>query len=117
MMRYIKFLAVILLMLTGCSQHSLGPKRAFLDVKRDVCERTNENICWNEQPSYQFDQWLDEALENPLTVHRAIQIVLLNSPELKASYASLGVAQAQLIQAGLLQNPLFSASLKYENLA
>src|SRR5581483_10857689 len=46
-------------------------------------------------------------LGEKLTAQRAIQIALLNNRQLQSVYADLGVAQADLVQAGLLKNPLF----------
>jgi cobalt-zinc-cadmium efflux system outer membrane protein len=38
---------------------------------------------------------------------------LLNNRELQATYSDLGVAQADLVQAGLLTNPIFDASVMF----
>jgi len=40
-----------------------------------------------------------------------VQIALLNNKDLQATYEDLSIAQADLVQAGLLQNPVFGASL------
>ena len=37
----------------------------------------------------------------------AVQIALLNNPALQAAYEDLGVAQADVVQAGILKNPTF----------
>ena len=42
-----------------------------------------------------------------------MQIALLNNRELQTTYSDLGVAQADLVQAGLLKNPLFDASIRW----
>ena len=41
------------------------------------------------------------------------RLALLNNRELQAIYSDLGVAQADLVQAGLLKNPLFDASIRW----
>jgi len=46
-------------------------------------------------------------LARPLGVEEAVQIALLNNPGLQASYAELGIAEAELVQAGRLRNPSF----------
>src|SRR5438552_6691546 len=51
-----------------------------------------------------------ELLGKPLGVDDAVQLALLNSPALKASLAELGIAEADLVQAGRLANPRFSYS-------
>jgi len=47
-------------------------------------------------------------LQKELSVDTAVQIALLNNRDLQSSYASLGIAQADLVEAGLLENPVFS---------
>jgi cobalt-zinc-cadmium efflux system outer membrane protein len=95
------------LILTGCTTFNLSPKVPFRDVQREVCERTGETIFWENESC------LDPVF--PLTMTEAIRICLYNSPRVKGTFASLGIAQADLAQSGLLKNPIFSMSLKYEN--
>ena len=56
---------------------------------------------------------LDQAGTNttaPLRIGDVVRLAIANNPDLKAARAQLGVAQAQLLQAGLLPNPSASAS-------
>ena len=50
-------------------------------------------------------------LKGRLTVDESVQIALLNNRYLQAIYSDLGVAQADLVQAGLLSNPVFNAGV------
>lgn len=60
--------------------------------------------------------WLTEGAEPPAAVERggvlpldsAISAALRNSPELRANLAMIGVADAELLQAGLMANPMIS---------
>ncbi len=52
-----------------------------------------------------------ELLAEPLTEERALQIAVLNNRELRATFESLGVAQADLVDAGLLKNPVIGGDL------
>ncbi|MBX3652300.1 MAG: TolC family protein [Burkholderiales bacterium] len=57
------------------------------------------------------DRAADEVrklLAQPLTADAAVQIALLNNRGLQAQYAELGIAEADLVQAGRLRNPGFS---------
>jgi outer membrane protein TolC len=49
-----------------------------------------------------------KLLAQPLGVDHAVQIALLNNRGLQAAYAELGIAEADLVQAGRLRNPGFS---------
>ena len=51
---------------------------------------------------------VDQRLAQPLSADAAVQVAILNNPALRASLAGLGVAQADLLQAGRLVNPVFS---------
>ena len=51
-----------------------------------------------------------ELLSRPLDMDDAIQIALLNNRGLQASYGELGIAEADLVQAGRLPNPGFTFS-------
>lgn len=51
---------------------------------------------------------IQALLGKPLTAESAVQIALLNNSALKASFAELGVAEADFVQAGRMRNPSFS---------
>jgi outer membrane protein, heavy metal efflux system len=50
----------------------------------------------------------DVNLSDGLTQEEAVAIALWNSPSFQATLADLGVARADLVDAGLLRNPIFS---------
>jgi len=67
------------------------------------------------------DRSVDEAisgfLAQELTADSAVQIALLNNRPLQAQYERLGIAQADVVQAGLLRNPVFAATLRIPDVA
>lgn len=103
-------LLTMVLATTGCA--SVPAKGGFADVQRTVSERLGQRIEWNQGTAE--DQAATKAMEalldKPLTAESAVQITLLNNGRLQAVYEDLGVAQAALVQAGLLKNPRFGAS-------
>ena len=56
-------------------------------------------------------QQVAAMLAQPLTAENAVSIALFNNRGLQASYAELGIAEADLVQAGRLSNPTFSFAL------
>lgn len=56
---------------------------------------------------------VSELLQAPLTEDGAVKIAVLNNREVRATLAELGVASAELVQAGLLGNPVFTANAKF----
>lgn len=97
-----------------CACTSLSPKDAFLGVRGNLEERIGRKIEWNQ--STEEDQAARQAvrrlLEDDLTLDEAIQVALLNNLDLQGTYENLGIAQAALVQAGLLKNPVFAGSYK-----
>ncbi len=101
------------LAVTGCA--SLSPNAAFDDVAAVVNERGGHRIHWNQgsEEDARVEAVVAEMLSKELTANSAVQIALLNNPSLQAIYASLGVAQADLVQAGLLRNPIFETVFRF----
>jgi outer membrane protein TolC len=54
----------------------------------------------------------DELLRAPLTADAAVEIALLRNPALRARLGELELAEADLVQAGRLRNPVFAYSNK-----
>ena len=90
-------------------------KSGFPDVSSTVQQRLGTPLYWNNgtELDREAEAKLKAILAEKLTTERAVQIALLNNRELQAVYSDLGVAQADLVQAGLLSNPVLDASIKF----
>ncbi|HUS95472.1 MAG TPA: TolC family protein, partial [Hyphomicrobiaceae bacterium] len=110
-----KFLTMALISCTliagGCAA-SLSPAPAFEDVAINVKQRTGKAISWDAggKDDLRARAHVDRLLKRQLSAASAIQVALLNNKSLQATYAGLGVAQADLVQAGLLSNPILDVS-------
>lgn len=69
-------------------------------------ERTAEDAA-------EIDDEIRRALVPGLTREEAVRIALLGNPKLQATFEDLGIAQADLVQAGLLSNPSLSALIAF----
>src|SRR5688500_14694828 len=101
------------MLLTGCAD---VPREAgFEDVRTEVEDRAGERVRWNRLTADDraVSVVLETLLSDGLTSDRAVQVALLNNRSLQASYEDLGVAQADVVQAGLLRNPVFDAEVKF----
>ena len=102
-----------LVFLSGCATVDLTA--GFSDVSAAVEQRSALKIVWNNGSD--LDREAEEKirffLRRKLTVDEAVQIALLNNREIQASYSELGVAQADLVQAGLFKNPIFDAAVTF----
>lgn len=100
--------AIAALTLAGCA--SFSPDGGFDQVGQLARERVGQ------APSYQRTaaqadaarSRVAELLQQPLTADGAVEIALLNNKDLQASYAELGIVEADLVRAGRLANPTFS---------
>jgi outer membrane protein, heavy metal efflux system len=97
----------------GCA--TVIQNAGFGDVSAAVEERDAIKIVWNSGTDLdqQAREKIDSLLKGELAVDQAVQIALLNNRELQAVYSDLGVAQADLVQAGLLKNPIFDAAVLF----
>jgi len=98
----------------GCATTSRTP--GLNDVSEMVDSRTGLRVHWNQGKTE--DEEVAKAIQTTLggeklTANEAVQIALLNNPSLQATYEELGIAQADLVQAGLLSNPVFEASVRF----
>lgn len=104
---------VIVGLLAGCTH--VPRDGDFSEVERLVGERIPQKVHWYQggQEDAQVKAALDDLLKEPLTSTSAVQIALLNNRSLQSEYENLGIAQADLVQAGLLSNPVLFASIRF----
>src|SRR5512134_3012052 len=104
---------LFLLGLTGCASVNLDA--GFPEVRAAIAERGAARIVWNrgtELDQEATDQ-LRSLLQRKLTADDAVQIALINNRDLQGIYSELGVAQADLVQAGLFRNPILDAAVLF----
>ena len=98
--------AAALLSLAGCA--SVSRDGAQDAVRRMVQERGGPATPAVAPGA--AERHIAELLAKPLSAGDAVDIALLNNRSLQAGYAELGIAEADLVQAGRLSNPVFSFS-------
>ncbi len=106
-------LAVSALTLSACA--STNASGAFRDASGLAESRTGYRAVWRigGPEDAEADKKLAELLSKELTVDAAVQIALLNNRTLQSEYEELGIAQAELVQAGLLKNPVFGGTYRF----
>ena len=87
----------------------------FRDIQHVVSERTGQTIQWDGQTAddQAVHQSVHDMLSGELTADRAVQVALLNNHNLQATFEDVGIAQADLVQAGLLKNPVFDLGVRF----
>lgn len=100
--------ALGLLLLGGCATFSRDG--GFNTVAATSRDRIDKDVTWvrSDDDAGTVQTSVNKLLASPLSVNDAVQVALLNNRGLQATYAELGIAEANLVQAGRLHNPGFS---------
>ncbi|MFM0592704.1 TolC family protein [Paraburkholderia dilworthii] len=103
-------IAAAVLLLAGCTTFSKDG--GFATVSSTASERLGKDtaLITTDQDRNAVAKRTDELLAKPLDMDDAVQIALLNNRGLQAAYSELGIAEADLVQAGRLPNPGFTFS-------
>jgi cobalt-zinc-cadmium efflux system outer membrane protein len=104
-------LVALALGLSACA--STSPAPAFSETAALVKARVGRPVFWDQGTAADgaVARGVQALLARPLTADASVQVALLRNRTLQATYEELSVAQADLVQAGLLGNPVFSASV------
>lgn len=80
-----------------------------------ISSRLNKEVKWSRDRTIQdkIHQKVQTLLSSPLSVDAAVQIALLNNQQIQAAFEELGIAQADLVEAGLFKNPLLEGFLRF----
>ena len=97
-----------LLTLSGCATFSSDG--GYGTVKTTAKDRLNKDVEWvrSDADADSVQATVKKLLAQALTADDAVQIALLNNRGLQATYAELGIAEADVVRAGRMHNPGFS---------
>jgi outer membrane protein TolC len=96
------------LVLSGCA--SFSADGGFGPVENIARDKLGKELRWSRSTDDQnhIATRVAELLAKELTADDAVQIALLNNRGLQASFAQLGISEAEFVQAGRVPNPGFS---------
>jgi cobalt-zinc-cadmium efflux system outer membrane protein len=99
--------------LAGCA--STSPNQSYSDVAKLVEDRGGSAPHWDQHApeDQEVEKRVNELLTGELGADGAVEVALLRNPVLLATYESVGVAQADLVQAGLLANPTLGLGIGF----
>ena len=106
---------LIALFVGGCAIE--GPDKSFQQVQSLAQDRTGTRVYWNRnsEQDIQARTATERALSQPLNCDAAVTLALVNNHRLQATFEDLGISQADFVQAGLLDNPVFNLSIRFPN--
>ncbi|PMS19696.1 RND transporter [Trinickia dabaoshanensis] len=100
----------VMVFLAGCTTFSKDG--GFNGISSTASERIGKDavIAKTDADWESIAKRSQRLLAKPLSMDDAVQVALLNNRGLQASYAELGLSEADLVQAGRLPNPGFTFS-------
>lgn len=101
------FSGAVLLILSGCSVANQE------DAFRSVNDSVKKDLVWIKTPEQarEVETRVYALLAQPLNEENAVRIALINNRTLQQTYEEIGIAHAELVQAGLMSNPILGYSL------
>lgn len=96
--------------LPGCATVNPGPdyRRAAEHVQR----ATAVEMVYDSEGEQAVAERIEELLAEGLNARESAELALLNNPELQAAFHDIGIARAELVQAGLLSNPSLAVAFR-----
>ncbi len=114
MKKKIIFTAIATMVLTFCSAPTFASTKGSLrkvDTLLKAQAGVNADLI-RDLSEADLQKEIEMTLHEPLTVEGAVKIAILNNPSVEAAMDSLGISQADLLQAGLLHNPKVSGFVR-----
>jgi outer membrane protein, heavy metal efflux system len=104
--------SALALSLSACA--SVDQEAAFGGLKSTLGDRVTQDLAWRRDGASDaaITAKVDELLAKELSFDGAVQLALLNNRGLQARYADIGIANADLVQAGLLSNPVLDLMIR-----
>jgi cobalt-zinc-cadmium efflux system outer membrane protein len=105
--------AALAALATACA--TVDPALDVADVRTTVSERRAGGAAFDvEEPAEEaVSARVRALLADPLTADRAVEVAFLRNRRLLGVLAEIGIARAELVQAGLLRNPILTASVRF----
>lgn len=99
---------MLLAVLGGCA--SLDPNPDINRAASTVGERSGVTPVWTEPWEVSLTTWDGRS---PLKVEQAVAMALRNNREIRAEVEQIAASRADLVQAGLLPNPVLGLTLRF----
>lgn len=96
--------SILILLTAGCAVHS-PYNRSY--VSQGIKDRTAQELGEQAQPG-RFSLPQGVSLDDGLSQDEAVAVALWNNAQFQADLAALGFAEADLVEANMLPNPVFS---------
>lgn len=113
MTRLTMFLVGMLVLTSGCATVTVDEE--FAQLSQEALSRTGEAVAWEQTPEdvAWTQETVQQLLQDGLTREEAVRLALINNRQLQVKFEMLGMAKADLIQAGLYTNPRLGSLIRF----
>ncbi|MDA0740139.1 MAG: TolC family protein [Nitrospirae bacterium] len=113
MTRSTMFLVSLLVLMSGCATVTVDEE--FAQLSQEAMSRTGEAVAWEQTPEdvAWTQETVQQLLQDGLTREEAVRLALINNRQLQVQFEMLGMAKADLIQAGLYTNPRLGSLIRF----
>jgi len=109
-----RLVVATLMGLAGASSCAhVDPAADFARTRQLIRSRTGAETAYDPDAPVLTHEEIDALLVDGLTLEEAVRLALLNNRGLQAEFMRIGVAKADLVQAGLLSNPTLAFSAQF----
>ena len=102
---------LLVLLLSGCA--TVDPREDYEQAEEYIRAATGASEAYQPGNEEGLAQQVQQLLSEGLTAAKAAQITLIHNPSLQAAFFSIGIARADLVQAGLFSNLSLGVSLRF----
>jgi cobalt-zinc-cadmium efflux system outer membrane protein len=98
-----------------CCACSVPEEAGFPDVQAIVHDRSGYGIKWYRGAvgEHAIRDEVRRLVAEPLSKAATVRVAIINNRRLQATYEELGVAQADLVQAGMIDNPSLGVAARF----
>lgn len=104
--------AALLALLGGASCAQVDPQDDFEQARDLTSQRTGVEQIYDPLASELRPEQISAYFADGLTIDEAVELALLSNLELQADFQNIGIAHADMVQAGLWRNPSLDAMLR-----
>lgn len=111
---WLHYVFYLLFIVSFCACSRVSPPNDN-EVASIIDDRIHKETGWSRHLTGPIEEGVSYLLGQELTIESAVQIALLKNPEVQAVYEEIGIAHADLIEAGLFRNPIFDGYVRAPN--
>ncbi|CDZ80195.1 Outer membrane efflux protein [Candidatus Rubidus massiliensis] len=109
---YLTGFVIVATCFSSCTRIPSNPDQSVASL---VSNRIDKDVHWHRGcfEDERIREIIQDMICQELSIDMAVQIALLNNPRIQEAFENIGIAQADLIEAGLLSNPVFEGFIRY----